>query len=50
MKRRKRCTWCGELIEVGKERRVLDCADLIHYFHLHCWKKQCDWLQGKDAA
>jgi len=48
MKRRKRCTWCNELIEVGKELLRLDCADLKHYFHRKCWKKQCDWLNSKE--
>jgi hypothetical protein len=45
MKRRKRCSWCDELIEVGQELRRKDAADLTHYFHKKCWKAHCDWLK-----
>lgn len=38
--RRRRCTWCGELIELGKERSSRDAADQLHHFHSNkCWRE-----------
>ena len=46
--RKRRCTWCGELIE-HDERVVLrhDAADKLHYFHEIGWVRQLKWLANR---
>lgn len=45
--KRHRCSWCSELD--GVDVRILDAADLVHWFHAICWKKQRLWLAGKSG-
>lgn len=45
MARRRRCTWCGELIS-GDAMPHRDAADHKHWFHAACWVKHCRWMSG----
>jgi hypothetical protein len=49
-RRRKRCTWCGELINVGTERSTRDCADQLHHFHKKCWREHVEFMSAPAAT
>lgn len=35
-----RCTWCNKK---GATKRVLDAANVVHFFHRECWKEHISW-------
>ena len=40
-----KCTWCNKKVNDKEFKKSIDASDVVHTFHLKCWKEHCKWLK-----